>query len=166
MIPLVAPNFFDQLPQALKPLLESGILLDADRRGRCSTPSSTALRAARRHTPAPPQVRLPPSTCRRGGGGARSTDIVLRPALLAHEFPFLLCRRAPYLEGRVTIAAVLDHIEAAGRNRPLGKEDVHIRRPNAHQIGPCSEVEVGLRRMSPPGKPSPVLTVADGIVIR
>ena len=29
MIPLVAPNFFRQLPHALHPLLESGILLAA-----------------------------------------------------------------------------------------------------------------------------------------
>ena len=29
MIPLVAPNFFKQLPHALHPLLESGILLAA-----------------------------------------------------------------------------------------------------------------------------------------
>jgi NCS2 family nucleobase:cation symporter-2 len=29
MIPLVAPNFFKQMPHALHPLLESGILLAA-----------------------------------------------------------------------------------------------------------------------------------------
>ncbi len=33
MIPLVAPNFFRQLPHALHPLLESGILLGGDRVG-------------------------------------------------------------------------------------------------------------------------------------
>ena len=62
MIPLVAPNFFKNLPDELHPLLESGILLARWSRC-CSTPSSTASAARPRRKRMPPRPHHRPSMC-------------------------------------------------------------------------------------------------------
>ena len=62
MIPLVAPNFFKNLPHVLQPLLESGILLARSSRC-CSTRSSTVSVARQRQKRTPPRRRHRRSMC-------------------------------------------------------------------------------------------------------
>src|SRR5262245_28392347 len=72
------------------------------------------------------------SECLWGGIGIRESErrwidrYAIRPPNIARAI----------LEGRITVATILDHVKATGGNRPLCKVDVDIGCPSAHQSGP------------------------------